>query len=143
MRTIGKPDHSKDKGNNNTFYSTVLVNKCPYCGKKKQLGYSLFFGKKESSTSGKHPFDKKNHSHANKGLIVCKHCGKLFSPQGHAHVSKNAKTIEVVKKPTKSNKTTAKKLINGKIAYKLKIKKNKKKTTTKKIVCLCKSFRAW
>lgn len=130
LRAIGKPDHSKDKGSSNTFYSTVLKNKCPYCG-HKTLGYGLFFGKKESSTSGKHPYDKKNHSHANKGLIVCKHCGKTFSSQGYGHSSK-VKRIEVVKNPSKSKKTTAKKLVNGKLIYKLKLKKNKKKKTTKK-----------
>ena len=130
LRTIGKPDHSKDKGGKNTFYSTVLKNKCPYCG-HKTLAYGLFFGKKESSTSGKHPYDKKNHTHANKGLIVCKHCKKTFSSQGYGHSSK-VKRIEVVKNPSKSKKTTAKKLVNGKLPYKLKIKKNKKKKTTKK-----------
>ena len=130
LRTIGKPDHSKDKGSKNTFYSTVLKNKCPYCG-KKTLGFGLYFGKTESSTSGKHPYDKKKHSHADKGLIACKHCGKTFSSQGYGYASK-VKRIEVVKNPKKSKKTTAKKLVNGKLVYKLKIKKNKKKKTTKK-----------
>ena len=126
---IGKPWHNKDKGKSNKFYRGVFKNKCPVCG-KKQLGYGIFFGKKESSTTGKMPFTKKKQKHADKGVIVCKHCGTEFSCQGHA--SNKNKSLTSVKSIKESKKATAYNIINGKQVYKLKIKKNKKKKNKKK-----------
>lgn len=117
IMAIGKainPGEIEKYGSSN-YYRTIFYRKCPKCG-SAELYWSIFWGSKESSTSGKFPATGKKESNANKGLVICKKCGSRFSPLGNSTGIDDRK-LKVYNGPYKTKKTEAYALKKGKQPY--------------------------
>ena len=118
IMAIGKPSVTGeyDKYKAGSFYRTIFYRKCPNCGSTK-LYWSIYWGKKESSTTGKFPATHKKTEDADKGLIVCKKCNSKYSVLGNSH-GLDSKKLKVYNGPYKTKKTEAYTLKKGKKVYK-------------------------
>ena len=128
IMAIGRPitKGEKDKYNSSNFYGAIFVRKCKECG-STELYWSIYWGKNESSESGKFPATKKQTDYANKGLIVCKKCGAKYSAIGNNVGKTGGKPLTVYNGTYKSKKTEAYLLKKGKMEYKKVEKVNRRK----------------
>lgn len=117
-----------DKYKSDKFYRTIFYRKCPNCG-SEHLYWSIYWGKNESSTTGKFPPTGKTTDYANKGLIVCKKCNSKYSVLGNSH-GLDSKTLRVYNGPYTTKKTEAYTLKQGKKEY----KSTEKVVRSKKII---------
>lgn len=117
LMAIGKASATGEdsKYGANTFYRTIFTRKCPKCG-SIELYWSIYWGAKETSTSGKFPPTGKTENKADKGKIVCKKCGARYSVIGNS-LDGNGKTLKVYNGPYKTKKTEAYTLKKGKKPY--------------------------
>lgn len=117
LMAIGKASATGEasKYGANTFYRTIFTRKCPKCG-SVELYWSIYWGAKETSTSGKFPPTGKTENKADKGKIVCKKCGARYSVIGNS-LDGNGKTLKVYNGPYKTKKTEAYTLKKGKKPY--------------------------